>query len=969
MVVAGPGTGKTQILTLRIANILLRTQINPENILALTFSDSAARQMRARLAEIIGAPAYRVEITTFHSFANSIIQNFPEEFDNLLSAQNITEVEQIELIQEILTENSFNLIKPFGEPLFYIPKLLSAINDLKKEGITPEKFEQALKASEEDWQNTPDLYHDKGRYKGEMKGKYADQKKELEKGLELLEVYKKYQQQLLQNKNYDFNDMLIEVIKVLEANKRLLLLLQEKYQYFLVDEHQDTNAAQNKLVELLASFHESPNLFVVGDEKQAIFRFQGASLENFFYFKKLYPEAKLINLTQNYRSQQLILDASHSVIENNLTSNVLFKTVIKLKSLKHKPVSKIKLLEAQTYFEEFASLAEDIKHKIETGESPKEIAVLGRNNKDLIEIQKIFDRYAVPSSLISDTDLLQNPWIQKLILLLKIVQNPLDEISLVKAMHIKSLEIDPFDIYRLLDKSKKDKISFINKMISLKKKDAKNLGIESLKSIQKFLLNLKNWQKISHNQSLDELFVSILEDSGLKHQLLVKEGDYQTFSKINSFYEIIKERVYTNPDYSLAHFLRFLDITISHNLPLRGKVQVFDSNTVKLMTAHKSKGLEFDFVYIIQSFDGHWGNKRKIGASFKLPWDKLGIKVVLDEDQNEDERRLFYVAMTRARKQVFISYSKLSLDGKEQLPSQFIGEIKPELIETVISKPDKKIEELVLTKFTPAPLQDKNAQIIKLIFSQKGLSITALQNFLDCPWKWFFRSLLALPDYKTPSLIFGSAVHLSLNNYLKALKTGPVDGKILITSFSQALDSENLTEAEKTRLIIQGEKVLNNFYEQVAKNWHKGLIGEAAIRGVKLGTLKLNGRIDLIEPEKLNHVIVHDFKTGKPKSRRQIDGTNPESKSNYFRQLVFYKLLLDNYKDNTWKVNIGVIDFVEPDQKGRIKSEMFEIKDSNVKELADQIKTVADQILSLNFWDVTCGESNCQWCKLRRLID
>lgn len=158
--------------------------------------------------------------------------------------------------------------------------------------------------------------------------------------------------------------MLIEVIKVMENNKRLLLLLQEKYQYFLVDEHQDTNAAQNKLVELLASFHDSPNLFVVGDEKQAIFRFQGASLENFFYFKKLYPEAKLINLTQNYRSGQLILDASHSIIENNLTSNVIFKTVIKLESQKGKPLSKIKLFEAPTYFEEFSGIAEVIKKQI-----------------------------------------------------------------------------------------------------------------------------------------------------------------------------------------------------------------------------------------------------------------------------------------------------------------------------------------------------------------------------------------------------------------------------------------------------------------------------------------------------------------------------------------------------------------------------------------------------------------------------
>lgn len=968
MVVAGPGTGKTQILTLRIANILLNSQINPENILALTFSDSAARQMRSRLSEIIGTGAYRVDITTFHSFGSYIIQNFPEEFDHLLSSNSITEVEQIELIEKILNDNNFDLIKPFGEPLFYVSKLLSAINDLKKEGVTPEKFEAAIEESFNDWGNISDLHHDKGRYKGEMKGVYSQLKRELEKNKELLFVYKMYQEKLKSQRKYDFSDMLIEVIKVLESNKRLLLLLQEKYQYFLVDEHQDTNAAQNRLVELLASFHKNPNLFVVGDEKQAIFRFQGASLENFFYFKKLYPSAKLITLTQNYRSQQLILDAAHSLIEKNISANIMFKTVVKLKSLKEKPISKIKLFEAKTFFEEFSGIAKDIKTKIDAGEMPSEIAVLGRNNRDLEEIQATLDKYKIPSSLVSDTDLLTSPAVQKIILFLKLVNNPLDETNLIRAMHVRSLNIDPFDIYKLLDYSRKNKTSFLNQLKKLKKKEIKNLDIESFKQIKDFVEALTDWQKINHNEDLEKLFISIFDDSGLKNQIL-EQSDYETFSKVSNFFEIIKEKAYKTPEYSLKDFLRFLEITMAHNLPIRSKLQIFESDTVKLMTAHKSKGQEFNYVYIIGAFDGHWGNKRKIGASFKLPWDKLGIKVTLSDDENEDERRLFYVAMTRARKEVFLSYSKLSLEGKDQLPSQFIQEIKPELIEKIEIKPDKKTEELVLSKATPLKVETKNAEIIKSIFSRKGLSITALQNFLECPWKWFFRSLLSLPDTKTSNMIFGSAVHLSLNNYLKAVQVGPVDRKLLITFFSQSLDREFLTEIERERLLKQGEKALNSFYEQIAKNWKKGLIGEAAIKGVKLHGLSLSGRIDLIEPVGKGGAIIHDFKTGRPKSRRQIDGSSPESKYNYLRQLTFYKLLLDKYKDGQWKADVGVIDFVEPDEKGRIKSEMFEIRNNNIDELVEEIRVVGDQILSLNFWDISCGEKDCQWCKLRRLVD
>lgn len=978
MVVAGPGTGKTQILTLRIANILDKTQISPENILALTFSDSAARQMRGRLADIIGTPAYRVEITTFHSFANSVIQNFPEEFGTLLSAQNISEVEQIDLIEKILEDNDFNLIKPFGDPLYYVIKILSAINDLKKEGITPEVFLDSINASLKDWEVIPDLYHDKGRYKGEMKGKYADQKKDIEKNYELQKAYLLYQQNLVKEKKYDFNDMLIEVIKMLENNQRLLLLLQEKYQYFLVDEHQDTNAAQNKLVELLASFYDNPNLFVVGDEKQAIFRFQGASLENFFYFKKLYPGAKLINLTENYRSSQIILDASHSVIQNNLTASLMFETVVKLNAGKKQPLSKIKLYEAESFFEEFQGVAQDIKQKIDIGENPAEIAVLGRNNKDLLQIQDILNRYELPSLLISDTDLLQNKSVQKIILLFKTIANPLDEAGLVKTLHIDSLNIDPFDIYRLLSVCKKEHLNLLNKLIKLTEEESQDLHLESFESIKKFTTDLKNWQKIANNQGLEKLFVSVFEDSGLKNQILNKLGDYETFAKVNTFFELIKEKVYQNPDsgkaaisaYSLEDFLKFIDITIANNLSLRSKPHIFESKSINLMTAHKSKGLEFDYVYIIQSFNGHWGNKRKIASGFKLPWEKLGIKLTVSDDENEDERRLFYVAMTRARKEVFISYSKLSLDSKEQLPSQFIQEIDPKLIKIVDLKPDRKVQDLILTNFNPTPVSSKNSELIKSLFRDRGLSVTAMQNFLECPWKWFFRSLLLVPDVKSQSLIFGSAIHISLNNYLKALETSKPDAAHMLASFSKALNSEYLSETEKKRLTKQAEKVLNTFYESVAKHWKKGMFGELSVRGVKFSDdVILNGRIDLLEPISKTDAIIHDFKTGKPKSRSQIDGSLSQSKYNYLEQLVFYKLLVDKYRNGAWKVNIGAIDFVEPDQKGRIKSEIFDLTDNQVKNLENQIKVISTQILNLDFWDQLCGQKDCEWCKMRELLN
>jgi len=331
MVVAGPGTGKTQVLTLRVANILRKTDISPNNILVLTFTEAASASLRKRLASFVGAAAYAVEITTFHGFGNEIIKRYPEYFPRIIGARQINEVEQIALIEEAIGILNLNILKPFGDAFLYVRSIVSAIGHLKREGVGVEDFELIVKESFEDFENISDLYHDKGVYKGRMKAKYSNLRRQIEKNRELALVYRYYQDELLKQRFYDYDDMIMETLRSFKESPDLLNLLQEEYQYILIDEHQDTNNAQNRLIELLANFHSSPNIFVVGDEKQAIFRFQGASLENFYYFKNLYPDAELIILKKNYRSQQTILDAADSLLpgrEKLITETILSKKPI-----------------------------------------------------------------------------------------------------------------------------------------------------------------------------------------------------------------------------------------------------------------------------------------------------------------------------------------------------------------------------------------------------------------------------------------------------------------------------------------------------------------------------------------------------------------------------------------------------------------------------------------------------------------
>lgn len=960
MVIAGPGTGKTQILTLRIANILLKTQVNPENILALTFSESASFQMRERLSKIIGTSSFKVDISTFHSFANEIIKNYPDEFSRLMLSENITEVEQITVIENLINTLELKLLRPFGEPLFYLRDILSAINDLKKEGITPEKLSKAIEKQKEYFDSIEDLYHEKGSYKGTMKGKYQELLKDIEKMEEFLIIFKAYQKELVNQKKYDFNDMLLDVIDALNSNKSLLLRIQEKYQYILVDEHQDTNAAQNKLVELVASFYEVPNLFVVGDEKQAIYRFQGASLENFLYFKNLYPQAKLINLETNYRSHQLILDASQSMIEKNISANILpQKNLIADGDFKGE---KIEVVPLSDYHLEYEYIAKDISKKISDGLDPSNIAVLARRNVDLALLVKVLTRYGIKSVIASDQDVLSDLQVQKLIMILESINSPFDEVLLLRVMHVDFLGIDPFDIYKILKKSREEK----KDIFSL-------LETDGSEKIKEFYSKYKGWIKLNNNIPFDDLFVKVINESGLKEYFLKQDDRYQILNKITGLFDEIKLHLFKNPQFNLSDFLNLLNVVKTHKVSIKAKTENNMEEGVRLLTVHKSKGLEFDWVYIINCFEGRWGNARKRGMKVKIPWEYLGahIKAKVDFESIEDERRLFYVGLTRAKKGITLTYSKLGIDGKEQLPSLFLQEINPDFIEEINTEKFAKSfdKSVLLSEIKVSNIDPKNKEYLQNIFKEKGLSITGLENFLKCPWKYFFRNLVVLPDVKNKYLIFGTAIHAIWDFYIKSRKLKNTTADILVNRFKENMEMQAIIQKDKKELLEKGERAIKLFYENAARNWPEDIISEMNIRGVKpTEDIVLNGRLDMIEVlSNDGSVRVHDFKTGKVKSRLQIDGSREGSDYNYLRQLTFYKILLDKYKEGLFKMTEGVIDFVEPDEKNQFHSETFTISDADEKVLIDQVKYVANEIMNLSFWNSRCDDKECEYCKLREI--
>jgi DNA helicase-2/ATP-dependent DNA helicase PcrA len=967
MVIAGPGTGKTQILTLRIGNILLSTDTTPDSILALTFTESGVQAMRKRLVSTIGETGYKVHINTFHGFCNEIIAHHPDDFPRIIGSKSTSDIDAIRILQDIISETKLEFLKPYGDTFFYVRPILSEIKDIKRENINPEQFAELVKEQKKNFEATPDLYHEKGAHKGKMKGVHADREKKIKKNEELAIVFKKYEEALTSKRLFDYEDMIMEVIRVLESNEPLRLEIQERYQYVLADEHQDANNAQNKILELITSFHENPNLFIVGDEKQAIFRFQGASLANFLYFKKLYPDALVINLENNYRSTQTILDGSHSIISHNSVKDA--KLRVKLQAAldihKGKTVAPIELYEFSKTDLELAFLVYDIKEKIKTGTKAGEIAVIYRDNKDAFPVISVLEKTAIPFVVHSDRDVLSDEAIRKLILLFRAVSEPGNEEAFVRMLHVDFLDLDAIAIFKLCEAARAKRISVFD-------------VIHNNEKLQEFYKKYTLWARRAKNINITEIFEELVRESGMLGQILSSSGSLDTLNKVESFFAFARQMLETNPHTKLKEFLEHLDVLDSFNVRIKASASGLSQDGVHLMTAHKSKGLEFEHVYIIGGYDKHWSNKRDI-TYFESPIPMLAPE---GEDKIEDERRLFYVALTRAKKRAVITFAKEGTDGREQLPTQFIGEIAPEFIS---SHATFELEALLTKESRAKAFQPKvqhgieltNKEYLQHLFLEQGLSVSALNNYLKCPWNFFFNNLLRIPKAYTKHQMYGNAVHAALYAFFTEYKENKNPSKaFLVGAFESSLSSMPLSDNDLYDSLEKGKKALSGYFNLYHEAWPKDILLEYSISKVLLSfeaggeqkTLELRGKLDKVERINDTEVHVVDYKTAEPKSRNELMGKTKTATGDYFRQLIFYKLLLEGHNKEQFKFASADIDFIEPDKTGNYRKERFEISDDEVTELKNLIRQSANEIFEVSFWEKRCGEKDCEYCALRNVM-
>ncbi len=997
MVIAGPGTGKTQILSARIGKILLETDTLPENILCLTYTDAGALAMRRRLLQFIGPDAYKVNISTFHAFCNEVIQDNLSLFEKT-KMDPVSELEKIEMFKNIIDHLPKNnpLKRYRGDVYFEIKNMDHLFSAMKKEGWSPAVVHSCIDQYIADLPNR-DEYVYKRKYKqfnaGDLKQeKYDAEVERMEKLRAAVDQYEPYQQLMRKRNRYDFDDMIRWVLQAFEENKLLLSQYQERYLYVLVDEYQDTSGTQNRLVELLISYWDQPNIFVVGDDDQSIYRFQGANIENMLQFARAWQrDLYTVVLTSNYRSVQPILDASKSLIDRNqerlinkmeglskemLASNPNYVGV-------HHPPS---LHVYHTQRDEMIDIARSIQKLLQQGVAPGRIAVIYKENKYGEELATFFRHIQVPYYSKRSLNVFEIPLARRIILMLRYLAAEHDvpyggDEMLFELLHHEWFSIAPIEIAKLsvaaAEKRYTDlSFSFRRLLAERAAAPAADLFTNTITDeLRKAASVVEALIAAVPNLTLQQLFENTIRSTGILGYIMRQPDKHWHLQVLTAVFDFVKEETRRNPSLTLAQFIGIIDLMEKEDIPLP-LLQVNGSEKgVNLLTAHGAKGLEFEYVFLAGCNAAFWEKKRKPGSGYRLPDTLLPSTAPGGVTESHEElRRLFFVAMTRAEQHLTLSYCRFKNDGKEMEPSMFVAEVQEAISMPVETKTlaTEDLEAFTALQFeTPlAPeLAVLEEDFIAPIIEKFVMNVTALNNYFKCPLQFYFNNLIRIPSPKSENTEFGLAVHHALEQLFRNMKKHPAEQfpscEALIADFEWYMHRhrESFTAEQFHRRMEYGREVLSNYYNHALPGANKIVAIEKGIKNVLVKGVPIKGKMDKLEFDG-KQVNVVDYKTGDPD--KAIEKLQPPSEKqplggDYWRQAVFYKILIDQDPKNDWQAISTQFDFVEPDKKKRYRSEKLVITPADITTVSEQISSVWERIQQRDFY-TGCGKPECHWC-------
>ena len=997
MVIAGPGTGKTQILSVRIGKILLETDYLPSNILCLTYTDAGVLAMRKRLLNMIGPDAYSVQIHSFHSFCNMVIQQNMHLFHKK-ELQPINELEQVQCLMELIDgfDTNHPLKRYKTDAYFEAGYLKDLFSNMKREGWSADYLVKKIDEYIEDI--IPDTFYNKIKAKKGIIELTAEGRKEQEKMIRLksaVQAFPTYQKILKEKQRYDFDDMINWVINVFETNADVLANYQEQYQFILVDEYQDTSGAQNKLVELLVSYwqEESPNLFVVGDDDQSIYRFQGANMENMRILAGKYNDLLRVVLTQNYRSVQPILDAAHLLIQNNtqrLTNEYDdLQKILTASNPNHHNIKIAPLIRSvSNEFEENILIAEEIRQLIDVGVPPGKIAVIYKEHRTGDELQKFLQLQKVPYYTKKSINLLKEPFIKNILCYLNYVIAEKEisfsgEPTLFEILHHNFHQVPALRIAAI---SNQVYLNHRNNKKTEPQSIREYLGVLSANNKQKLFTDDETTDKLIAIHKVVERLITESENMPLLKwfELLFNEANIISFimqqpekawlmQLLNGFFDFVQDECKRNPDLRLKQLVKQIELLDENGISIPLVQTNGNEKGVNLLTCHGSKGLEYEYVFFVGCHSAVWESKKKYNQGYKLPPNIFTRET--PEEKEEELRRLFFVATTRAEKYLYISFPKFTNDGKELEASRFIAEmaLNDLQLETVPISEEMKLKysSLRYGLVQQPELEKAERDFIEQLLVGFKMNVTALNNYLECPLKFYYNSLVRIPGAYNESSQFGTSMHDALSFYYnKMMESGRVYPplEMMLSRFQWHIKNNRhvFTPESLKRFTEYGIKCLTAFYENFFINRGDEFIRTEVSLEATLHSIPLKGFADKIQYWG-NEVVITDFKTGSlEKSNRRYEFVEtgfpkkPEG-GNYWRQAVFYKLLFDRQRDKTKELRNIEFLFIEPNE-----NENFDVKKIPVSAEAEdtvikQITETWDKIQAHDFYK-GCGKPDCHWC-------